>query len=223
MVAADHPEARKEAACCRGAAEEHEPGGGGGGPRRSFRRLLTIVFQVLIIAGLVGSIVGYAIIPSWQGAVNDVIGSVRRVISPELVAVNTAGQATGPALKGHPAQHAVDGFSNTYWAAAIDGSTKPAIEATFSPATAVDKILVTSGASDDFEAYARPRTIRVELLGADGDAVATKIELKDTKDLQAFDLSGRQVARIRLTVLDVYASAKRPAVAITEIEFRASR
>ena len=200
------------------------PGGAVGGARRSYRRAMGIVFQVLLLAAVVGMVVGYAVVPPWQGAVNDVIGSLRRMVAPELVAVNTAGKAVGGDVPGHPAQMAVDGFNTTYWAEDLVEGKKPSFRASFSPPTPIDKVLVTSGASDDFQAYARPRVLRVELLDPDDKVVASvTLELKDVKEFQVFDVKAQDVATVRFTVLDVYKSIKRSQVAITEIEFRAAK
>lgn len=194
--------------------------GRGGRPGLSLGRLLRVVFQILVIAALVGAVVGYAVVPGWRDGVNSAISSIRQVVAPNLVSVRTAGQATGPATKGHPVQAAFDGFNNTYWAAsAADGAT-PAISATFSPATDVAKILVTSGAVPDFQGSPRPHDISVRFLDATGAVVAEKdLELKDVKDPQSFDVSAHGATTFRLTVKSVYVSSGGPNVAITEVEF----
>jgi len=176
--------------------------------------------QILIVAALVGAVVGYAVVPSWHDGVNSFFSSIRQVVAPNLVSVRTAGQATGPAAKGHPAQLAFDGFNNTYWSAPATGDASPAISAGFSPATDVAKILVTSGAVPDFQASPRPHDISVEFLDATGAVVAAKdLELKDVKDPQSFDVSAKGATAFRLTVKSVYASSGGTNVAITEVEF----
>ncbi len=78
----------------------------GRGARQGFSvgRLLRAVVQVLVVALLVGAVVGYAVVPDFQKSVNSTISSIRQKIAPNLVPVHTAGQATGSSVKGHPAQ-----------------------------------------------------------------------------------------------------------------------
>jgi hypothetical protein len=183
-------------------------------------RLVRAVLQVLVVALIVGAVVGYAVVPAWRDGVNSTISSIRQKIAPNLVSVRTAGQATGASVKGHPAQAAFDGFSNTYWAAPATGSPAPEISASFSPVTDISKILITSGAVPDFQGSPRPHNVTVAFLDATGAVVATKdLELQDTKDPQSFDVSAAGVTTFRLTVTSVYASSGGTNVAITEVEF----
>jgi hypothetical protein len=194
--------------------------GRGARPGFSVGRLLRMLAQVLVVALVVGAVVGYAVVPGWRDGVNSTISSIRQKVAPNLVPVRTAGQATGPAAKGHPAQSAFDGFNNTYWAAPTTGGASTAISAAFSPATDISKILVTSGAVPDFQGSPRPHNISVELRNAAGVVVAAKdLELKDTKDLQTFDVAATGVTTFQLTVKSVYASSGGTNVAITEVEF----
>lgn len=195
----------------------------GRGARRglSIGRLLTVVIQVVVVAALVGAVVGYAVVPGWRDGVNSLISSIRQTVAPNLVPVHTAGQATGPGIKGHPAQSAFDGFNNTYWAAPVTGGATPTISASFSPPTDIAKILITSGAVPDFEGSPRPHDVTIDFLDASGAVVASRdLELKDVKDPQAFDVSAKGAATFRLTVKSVYASSGGTNVAITEVEFR---
>jgi hypothetical protein len=194
--------------------------GRGGRQGFSVGRLLRALVQILVVALLVGAVVGYAVVPGWRDSVNSTISSIRQKVAPNLVSVRTAGQATGAGAKGHPAQAAFDGFNNTYWAAPTTGGASPVISARFSPATDISKILVTSGAVPDFQGSPRPHNVTVEFLDATGVVVTAKdLELKDTKDPQPFDVSATGVTTFRLTVKSVYASSGGTNVAITEVEF----
>ena len=198
--------------------------GRGAQPGLSVGGLLRVVLQIVVVAALVGAVVGYAVVPDWKKGVDSVISSIRQVVAPNLVPVRTAGQATGPAAKGHAAQAAFDGFSNTYWAAPASGGESPTISATFSPATDIAKILVTSGAVPDFQGSPRPHDISVQFLDTTGAVVAAKdLELKDVKDPQSFDVSAKSAMTFRLTVRSVYASSGGTNVAITEVEFLAAK
>ena len=183
-------------------------------------RLVRAVLQILVVALIVGAVVGYAVVPDFQKTVNSTISSIRQKVAPNLVSVRTAGQATGASAKGHPAQAAFDGFNNTYWAAPTTGGASPVISASFSPATDISKVLVTSGAVPDFQGSPRPHDVTVEFLDATGVVVTAKdLELKDTKDPQSFDVSAAGVTTFRLTVKSSYASSGGTNVAITEVEF----
>jgi hypothetical protein len=187
-------------------------------------RLLRMVVQVVVIAAVVGAVVGYAVVPDWRDGVNSAISSVRQIVAPNLVTVRTSGQASGPASKGHPAQAAFDGFSNTYWAAPAAAGAMPTISASFDPPTDVAKILVTSGAVPDYQGNLRPHDITVQFLDAAGAIVAAKdLELKDTHDPQSFDVSAKAATAFRLVVRSVYASSGGTNVAITEVEFLAAK
>ncbi len=179
-----------------------------------------MLVQVLLVALVVGAVVGYAVVPGWRDGVNSFVSSIREKVAPNLVEVRTAGQATGPSIKGHPAQAAFDGFSNTYWAAPDTGGAAPTISAAFNPATDVAKILVTSGAVPDYQGSPRPQDVTVQFLDAAGAVVDSRdIVLKDTHDPQSFDVSATAAATFRLIVRSVYASSGGSDVAITEIEF----
>jgi len=176
------------------------------------------------MAAIVGAVVGYAAIPGVRDAVNEALSGIRKMVAPELVPVNTAGRATGPGIKGHGPSLAFDLRSNTYWAATFDAANPPTIAATFTAPADIAKVLVTSGAADDFKSQPRPHNVRVEFLGTDGAVVATTVlELKDIADPQVFDAAAKQARAVRITVTDVYTSVKGQAVAITEIEFRAAQ
>jgi hypothetical protein len=189
-------------------------GGGAGAAAKS-------VVSLLLIALIAGAVTSYLVLPSVRDSVNGAINSVRMNVAPNYVAVNTAGQATGAALAGHPAQAAFDGFNNTYWAAPA-GATQPTITAHFVPAGDIAKILITSGEATDFQAQPRPKTIRLTFLNASGATVFTKdYDLQDTHDPQTLDASATGASQVQITVLAVYASIKGTSVSITEVEFRA--
>ncbi len=194
--------------------------GSAGAGGRSIWGVIYLFGKLATVALIVGALAGYALVPGWKTTVNGWFDQARQVVAPSYVPVLTSGQATGPAITGHPAQAAFDGFSNRYWAA--KASTLPVISATFSPAADIAKILVTSGASDNFNADGRPRDVLVELLDAQGNVITSKtITLTDSKDLQSFDVSAAKATKFRLTVQSIYPGSTADVVAITEIEFRA--
>jgi hypothetical protein len=191
----------------------------GGGIR--IGRLFSTGFQVILLAVVIGAVAGYLLVPGFKDAVNGAISSVREMVSPPADPVSTAGKATGPSSKDHPAQLAFDG-TTAYWAAPFVDGQPPTIQAVFSPSADVSKVLVTAGApGESFKALARPRDVTFEFLDDGGTVIASKAyELKDVATAQPFDVGAKGAAKVRLTVRSVYLAEKANApVAITEIEF----
>jgi hypothetical protein len=188
-------------------------------------RVVSAGFQILLLAVIIGAVAGYAVVPAVRDAVNGVIGSITETFLPAADPVSTSGKATGPSTDGHPAQLAFDG-TTAYWAAPFaDGST-PTIQAAFTPAADITKVLITAGAPGEaFKSLARPRDVTLELLDAGGTVIASKsYELKDQAEPQSFDVGGKGASRVRLTVRSVYlAEAQNVPVAITEVEFFGKR
>ncbi len=189
-------------------------GGGLGGA-------LKTLLPLLLVVAAAGAVTGYVMVPPFHESVDKLVAQVRRTVAPTYVPVNIAGKAIGSASAGHPALAAFDGFSNTYWAAPT-GAKAPGLSARFSPAVDIAKILVTAGASGDFQALPRPKSLLLEFLDASGQVVAsTTAQLTDTKDPQVIDVVAKGVTEVRLTVQTIYQGTGGGGVAITEIEFRA--
>jgi hypothetical protein len=187
-------------------------------------RLLTAGFQIVLLAGIVGAVAGYALVPSWRDAVNGIVGSVKEVIAPSADKVYTSGPTTGPGTKDHPARLAFDRTLG-FWAAPFADGSPPTIEGSFTPPATVTKILVTSGAVDQYKAFARPRDITLEFLDAAGTVIASKsYELKEQAEPQSYDVGAKGASRVRLTVRSVFPAEKPNApVAIAEVEFFGSQ
>jgi hypothetical protein len=195
----------------------------GGGIRAG--RLVSAGFQVVILAGIVGIVAGYAVVPAWRDMVNGVIEGVRELVMPAADRVYTSGGTSGPAVKEHPAANAWD-RTLAFWAAPFADGEPPTIASGFSPPANITKILVTSGAGgDQYKEFARPRDITLDLLDAAGTVVASKsYELKDDATPQTFDVGAKDAAKVRLTVRSVYPAEKAGApVAVTEVEFFGSQ
>ncbi len=188
-------------------------------------RLVSAGLQILVIAAVVGAVAGYAIIPSWRDAVNGFIGSITEIVMPPADPVSTAGKASGPGARDHPAQAAFDG-TTAFWAAPFAEGKPPRIQASFTPVADISKVLVTAGApGQDFKSFARPRAVTLEFLGSDGSVIATRdVELKDQVEPQSVDVGAKGAATVRLTVTSIYLSEKPDApVAVAEVEFFGKR
>ena len=160
-------------------------------------RLLSAGIQVILLAGVVGLVAGYALVPSWRDAVNGFVGSVKEMFVPSADQVYTSGPTTGPGTKEHPARLAFD-RTRGFWAAPFADGSPPTIEGSFTPPADVTKILVTSGAAgDQYKSFARPRDVTLEFLDAAGTVIASKgYELKDQAEPQPFDVGAKaSVAR----------------------------
>ena len=188
-------------------------------------RLVSAGLQILVIAAVVGAVAGYAIIPNWRDAVNGFVGSIAEIVMPPSDPVSTAGKASGPGARDHPAQSAFDG-TTAFWAAPFAEGKPPRIQASFTPVADISKVLVTAGApGQDFKSFARPRAVTLEFLGSDGSViVARDVELKDQVEPQSVDVGAKGAATVRLTVTSIYLSEKPNApVAVAEVEFFGKR
>ena len=188
-------------------------------------RLVSAGLQILVIAAVVGAVAGYAIIPNWRDAVNGFVGSITEIVMPPSDPVSTAGKASGPGARDHPAQSAFDG-TTAFWAAPFAEGKPPRIQASFTPVADISKVLVTAGApGQDFKSFARPRAVTLEFLGSDGSViVARDVELKDQVEPQSVDVGAKGAATVRLTVTSIYLSEKPNApVAVAEVEFFGKR
>jgi hypothetical protein len=189
-----------------------ESAGGG----RSIGRLFVIVLGVALVA----SVVAYAVVPSVHDGVNHVANQVRIAVLPNYVPVNTAGGASGPAVSGHPASMAFDGYANTYWSAPA-GADQPTLTAHFSPPANVAKVLITPGAYGDFQGQPRPHQVKLTFKDGAGKVVySNTFDLTDSKDFETLDVSVSGASTFELTVLSDYQSVKGGEVSIIEVEFR---
>jgi len=102
----------------------------GGGIRVS--RLLSAGIQIVLLAGVVGLVAGYALVPSWRDVVNGFVGSVKEMFVPSADQVYTSGATGGPGTKEHPARLAFD-RTRGFWAAPFADGSPPTIEGSFTP------------------------------------------------------------------------------------------
>jgi hypothetical protein len=194
-----------------------------GGIRPS--RLVSAGLQIVLLAGVVGIVAGYAVVPSWRDGVNGLLGSIKEAIVPSADQVYTSGPTKGPGTKEHPARLAFD-RTLAFWAAPFADGAPPTIEGSFAPPAAVTKLLVTAGASgNEYKAFARPRDVTFEFLDGLGMIIASKAyELKDQAEPQSFDVGAKGAMRVRLTVRSVFpAEAANAPVAVAEVEFFGSQ
>lgn len=140
--------------------------GRAGGDRPGQAEVDRVLRAALLIAMLLAAL---GAIGPWRGAVLDRLGSVtdpvRRIVSPRFEPVNPIGAVASAELPGEIGVSAVDGFSNTSWAAPVSG--EPTLTVAFAEPVDVGQIGVTNGAPGEaFRSRARPRVVR--LIASDG-------------------------------------------------------
>lgn len=141
----------------------------------------------------------------------DVLGLVDQTFEP-VHPDNVTANAESP---GHPPGAAFDEFKNTYWAAPWT-ETQPVLTAELDGSVNLVKVIVTSGASDDFTACNRPSIMNLAYSNEKSDTIM----LQDTPKPQEFTLSeGLGAGTVHIEVLQVHAAEGATEVAVTEVEF----
>lgn len=195
--------------------------GRGGKPRLS-RRLVQgarkYAFIVVVAFGLVAGIyppLRTAVVNEANGvktwATNLISGAALGPVHP------TAVHPTATQLPGHPAGAAFDGFANTYWLAPwTPNGTQPSVTVDLGRTTALAKVVITSGASDNFVGHDRPSIVVFAYSNEKSDTVT----LKDSKDPQEITLrNGLAAELVHIQILQVYQAPNATDVAVTEFQF----
>ncbi len=194
----------------------------GGGQRslgkRVFIRVRRYGFVVVLLCGVLT-----AAYPPLRTVVVGKIGEVRTSVSnlfggAVLDPVRPAAvHATTTQTQAHPAKAAFDGFKNTYWAAPWGTDVKqPAVTVDLGEATVLGKVIVTSGAADDFVGHNRPSILVFTYSNEKSDTIT----LRDTPEPQEIALrNGLAAEVVDIQVLQVFETKGASDVALTEIEF----
>jgi hypothetical protein len=141
---------------------------------------------------------------------------------PTFNPVNPTGAEASSQLPDHPAAHAIDTGSNTFWAEGAEGEgTGQSITVQFAEPFKVGKVGIFPGRSgEEFLAQPRPKDIHLELLdGAGASLGAQDATLNDTADLQLIDVSGDGVSAIRIEIRSVHAGQSGQEASITDLQF----
>ena len=117
----------------------------------------------------------------------------------------------------HPGVMAVDGFKNTYWLTAPPSDAfRPELDVQLTEQVDLAKIIVRTGASDDFQGHHRPKT----LLFIFDNGGSSEVELKNTPDAQTVNIdNGGDVQHFKIAVTSIYESLDGTDLGLTEIEF----
>ncbi|KAA2258799.1 zinc ribbon domain-containing protein [Solihabitans fulvus] len=184
-----------------------------------FPAIRKFVAVALILVGI-----AYGLFAPFRGWVNEQVVAGRQniewILFGKFDPVHPTGVKAAVQLADHPGAAATDGLTNTYWAAPVNGA-EPALVFTFDHPVNLDRAIIRSGASGDFQAQHRPQ--KLHLVYSTGKT--HDVDLSDSPDPQEIQLSdGAGVSSVEIHVVALYRSMTGSAVAVTEIElFQKSR
>ncbi|MFJ6985405.1 MULTISPECIES: NADase-type glycan-binding domain-containing protein [unclassified Streptomyces] len=201
-----------------------EPGGPAPAPSGGLAALWArarVVLGVLVCL----SCMLYATYAPFRHTVDDRAASVRRTATDFLESrydpVRPSEVRTEDSARGSDPKHLVDLSTATYWAAPFDarspgGAEKAVLVVGFDRVVALDQLIVTAGAGDEFTGHGRPR----QMLLTFTNEKRMRLQLKDTAKPQKFPLKGATAIKtVRIEITDVYPSEKGGDVTVAELEF----
>ncbi|OLE35636.1 MAG: hypothetical protein AUG48_10075 [Actinobacteria bacterium 13_1_20CM_3_68_9] len=189
------------------------------------------IVRLAIGAIIVVALLAFLLVPSFHNAVVDraskAFTSLRIALRPNYDPVHPTAATATSAVGGHLPALAMDGFSNTYWAARASDRA-PVLVLRFSGPVDIAAIGFRSGASgtapaDAFTSQPRPRT--VHLVFSNGYTSDLSLIDQDATQPTQFtklpDGKARQVTFVEIHVQSMYAPVGAPvsSVAISEVEF----
>ena len=158
----------------------------------------------------------------FRGTLTDKATEIRQTVAPGFDPVNPTAAAATSEVAEHPAAHAIDTGSNTFWAEGAEGDgTGQSITVNFPAAFALGKVGVFPGRNgEEFLAHPRPKDIHFELLDGAGASVGSgDATLEDVADLQLVDVTGNGVQAVRIEIRSVYPGQSGQEAAITDLQF----
>jgi hypothetical protein len=191
---------------------------------RLFFRLLRIALVILVV----GFLILLALVPPFRSAVQQratqTYTQLRIMIHPNLDPVTLVSATASSSIAGHDGKLAIDGFSNTYWAARPQ-DLQPVLHIVFAkPVNLADIVLLCgpSGTAPNDQFKVQPRPAQLHLVFSDGSIA--DVTARDDAGTQHYTLAAKNVSSVDVHVLSTYpALAGSPvisSVAITEIEFQ---
>jgi hypothetical protein len=189
-------------------------------------RIVRLAIGALIVIALLA----FLLVPGFRTLVVDratsTFTAIRRVVHPNYEPVTPIGASASTAVAGHGPMLAIDGYSNTYWAA-LASDRAPVLVVRFSGLQDIAAVAFRSGASGSAPADAanlQPRPHVLHLVFSNGYATDVTLNDDTTQTQSTFleDGKAKQVSFVEIHVQSVYAPAGASAssVAITEVEFR---
>ncbi len=182
----------------------------------TFKLIRRIVTIAVVLAGI-----AYGVFAPFRGWVNQEYttaqNTVKGWILPKYDPVSpTKGDFKCPAQvpPEHGCDKAVDGFSNTYWLAPVNGP-QPVIVLRFGRSVNLARAIIRNGANDDFQANHRARKLHLVF----NTGKTSDIDLLDNPDPNQYDVhNGEGASSVEIHVVDLFQSVQGPNLAITEIE-----
>jgi uncharacterized OB-fold protein len=189
-------------------------------------RIVRLAIGALIVVALLA----FLLVPGFRNLVVDratsTFTAIRKVVHPNYEPVTPIGASASTAVAGHTPMLAIDGYSNTYWAA-LASDRAPVLVVRFSGLQDIAAVVLRSGASGSAPADAanlQPRPHLLHLVFSNGYATDVTLNDDTTQTQSTFleDGKAKQVSFVEIHVQSVYAPAGASAssVAITEVEFR---
>ena len=186
---------------------------------KAYRKVRAMLAVVLMVVGVV-----YLFVPPARGYLNNVFASpfstvkerVNKVINPKFLPARPAQTVASSEIPDHGAPLIIDQFSNTYWAATWDQQQFPRITLTFDRPVTIAKMIVTSGAGDDFATNHRPSVLHLVYSNNQSDDVRPE----DGAKPQTFELANaKDITTIEIGITEIYRAQDALNVAIAELEF----
>ena len=189
-------------------------------------RIIRLALIALIVLGLLA----FLLVPGFHNLVVDratsTFTTIRKAVHPNYEPVTPIGASATTAVAGHAPMLAIDGYSNTYWAA-LASDHAPVLVVRFSGLQDIAAVVIRSGSSGSAPADAanlQPRPHVLHLVFSNGYATDVTLNDDTTQTQSTFleDGKARQVSFVEIHVVSVYApaGASTSSVAITEVEFR---
>ena len=182
--------------------------------------------RLAILALIVVALLAFAFVPSFHNLVvsrvTTGVTAIRKIVHPNYDPIHATGASASSSTAGHLPGLAIDGYTNTYWAALASDRT-PDLKLSFAGPSDLSEIGITAGASGTAPAdqyLAQPRPHAVHLVFSDG--TTTDLTVADQAGVQFFPLNVKQVTFVEIHILSTWPTAG-PApssVAITEVEFK---
>lgn len=182
----------------------------------TFKLVRRVVSIVVLLAG-----VAYGLFTPFRGWVNEraieVKAGVEGIFFPTYEPVHASEPPVAPLqLKDFPAEQALDGASDTAWAAPIGGKQEPVIEVTFGRQIDLARVIVHNGQKDDFKGRARAQ--KLHLVFSTGKT--TDLTLQDAPDPQTLEIeNGDDVTSVEIHVTGTFKSMSGNEFALSELEF----
>jgi hypothetical protein len=181
----------------------------------TFKVVRRVVALMLVLGG-----VAYGLFAPFRGWVNErtaeAKGTFERTFFPQYAPVSAAeAPVASLASPDHPANMAVDGLFDTFWAAPV-GGPEPNMVVKFDRSVHLAKIIVHNGDGAGFKETHRAQ--KLHLVFSDGRT--TDVNLQDRPDPQTLEIeNGEGVSSVEIHVLSTFKSVSGTDLAISEIEF----